>query len=112
MLVWLLTTEHLPGDADMNRLQASLATFGADTTAVAYLRRMRSMKLTGKHAVLIWQVDVAQFVDPSNVEPRIIYKSRLSLASMVVFCCPELSAAVFAAVPCVPTDSTLLRIWV
>ncbi|KAL3137459.1 hypothetical protein ABBQ38_004749 [Trebouxia sp. C0009 RCD-2024] len=47
VLVWLLTTEHLPGDADMNRLQSSLATAGADTTAVAYLRRMRSMKLTG-----------------------------------------------------------------
>lgn len=55
VLVWLLTTEHLPGDADMNRLQSSLATAGADTTAVAYLRRMRSMKLTGK--------------SPCNLEP-------------------------------------------
>ena len=48
VLVWLLTTEALPGDVDMERLQASLANAGADTTAVAYLRRMRSMKLTGK----------------------------------------------------------------
>lgn len=47
VLVWLLTTEALPSDADMERLQSSLATAGADTTAVAYLRRMRSMKLTG-----------------------------------------------------------------
>ena len=47
VLVWLLTTEVLPSDADMERLQSSLAAAGADTTAVAYLRRMRSMKLTG-----------------------------------------------------------------
>lgn len=47
VLVWLLTTEALPSDSDMERLQASLSTAGADTTAVAYLRRMRSMKLTG-----------------------------------------------------------------
>ena len=47
VLVWLLTTEALPSDSDMERLQSSLATAGADTTAVAYLRRMRSMKLTG-----------------------------------------------------------------
>ncbi len=47
VLVWLLTTEALPSDSDMERLQSSLASAGADTTAVAYLRRMRSMKLTG-----------------------------------------------------------------
>ncbi len=47
VLVWLLTSEALPSDSDMERLQSSLATAGADTTAVAYLRRMRSMKLTG-----------------------------------------------------------------
>jgi hypothetical protein len=47
VLVWLLTTEALPIDSDMERLQSSLASAGADTTAVAYLRRMRSMKLTG-----------------------------------------------------------------
>ena len=52
VLVWLLTTEALPSDADMERLQSSLATAGADTTAVAYLRRMRSMKLTGMHTLL------------------------------------------------------------
>lgn len=47
VLVWLLTSEALPGDSHMERLQSSLASAGADTTAVAYLRRMRSMKLTG-----------------------------------------------------------------
>ena len=47
VLVWLLTSEALPSDSDMERLQSSLATAGADNTAVAYLRRMRSMKLTG-----------------------------------------------------------------
>lgn len=47
VLVWLLTAEALPSDADMERLLTILATAGADTTAVAYLRRMRSMKLTG-----------------------------------------------------------------
>ena len=47
VLVWLLTSEALPSEADMERLQSSLASAGADTTAVAYLRRMRSMKLTG-----------------------------------------------------------------
>ena len=47
VLVWLLTSEALPSESDMERLQSSLASAGADTTAVAYLRRMRSMKLTG-----------------------------------------------------------------
>ena len=50
VLVWLLTAEALPSDADMERLLIILATAGADTTAVAYLRRMRSMKLTGAFA--------------------------------------------------------------
>lgn len=55
VLVWLLTSEALPSDSDMERLQSSLATAGADTTAVAYLRRMRSMKLTGLSTI---QLDV------------------------------------------------------
>lgn len=47
VLVWLLTCEALPSEPDMERVLASLAAAGADTTSVAYLRRMRSMKLTG-----------------------------------------------------------------
>ena len=59
VLVWLLTSEALPSDSDMERLQSSLATAGADTTAVAYLRRMRSMKLTGLSTI---QLDVTMLL--------------------------------------------------
>lgn len=48
VLVWLLTCEALPIEGDMERVLSSLAAAGADTTSVAYLRRMRSMKLTGQ----------------------------------------------------------------
>ena len=57
VLVWLLTAEALPSDADMERLLTILATFGADTTAVTYLRRMRSMKLTGMNPCQLWEID-------------------------------------------------------
>ena len=48
VLVWLLTSDALPSEPVMERVLASLASAGADTTSVAYLRRMRSMKLTGQ----------------------------------------------------------------
>lgn len=48
VLVWLLTCQALPAEPDIERVLSSLTAAGADTTAVAYLRRMRSMKLTGR----------------------------------------------------------------
>ena len=50
VLVWMLTCQALPSEPDMERVLSNLTTAGADTTAVAYLRRMRSMKLTGGFA--------------------------------------------------------------
>lgn len=52
VLVWLLTSDALPSEPVMERVLASLASAGADTTSVAYLRRMRSMKLTGQPAAI------------------------------------------------------------
>lgn len=52
VLVWLLTSDALPSEPVMERVLASLTSAGADTTSVAYLRRMRSMKLTGQSAAV------------------------------------------------------------
>lgn len=47
-LVYLLTCEALPGDADYERITAALKAAGADVSALAYVRRMRRMNLTGR----------------------------------------------------------------
>ncbi len=47
-LVFLLTCESLPSDGDYERVTAALAAAGADTSALAYVRRMRRLNLTGR----------------------------------------------------------------
>ena len=47
-LVFLLTCESLPSDGDYERVTAALAASGADTSALAYVRRMRRLNLTGR----------------------------------------------------------------
>lgn len=46
-LVFLLTCEALPSDADSERINQALRAAGCDTAAAAYVRRMRAMNLTG-----------------------------------------------------------------
>ena len=46
-LVYLLTCAQLPSGPDMDRLEEALQAAGADLAALAYVRRMRRMKLTG-----------------------------------------------------------------
>ncbi|KAK9829342.1 hypothetical protein WJX72_005270 [[Myrmecia] bisecta] len=50
VLVYLLTCEVLPTDADFRRIEDALAGAGADLAALKYVRQMRRMKLTGKLA--------------------------------------------------------------
>ena len=47
-LVLLLTCEALPAAADLERLAQALQQRGADLAAFNYVRRMRSLNLTGK----------------------------------------------------------------
>ncbi|KAK9915015.1 hypothetical protein WJX75_003656 [Coccomyxa subellipsoidea] len=47
-LVFLLTCEALPSDGDYERVTAALVAAGADTSALAYVRRMRRLNLTGR----------------------------------------------------------------
>ncbi|EIE26993.1 SM/Sec1-family protein [Coccomyxa subellipsoidea C-169] len=47
-LVFLLTCEALPSDGDYERVTTALAAAGADTSALAYVRRMRRLNLTGR----------------------------------------------------------------
>ena len=47
-LVFLLTCEALPSDGDYERVTAALAAAGTDTSALAYVRRMRRLNLTGR----------------------------------------------------------------
>ncbi|GAB4817085.1 hypothetical protein N2152v2_004131 [Parachlorella kessleri] len=47
-LVWLLTSEQAPSEADCAGIEAVLTSAGADMGAWAYLKRMRRMNLTGK----------------------------------------------------------------
>lgn len=102
VLVWLLTCEALPSEADMERVLASLAAAGADTTSVAYLRRMRSMKLTGwrcscNHALTFLSLQLAVWLPRClafglEVSPYIGPSCRLSFfncCSVFIFvqCC-------------------------
>lgn len=48
VLVFLLTCEELPSDAELQRLESTLSALGADMHAFAYVLRMRKMKLTGQ----------------------------------------------------------------
>jgi hypothetical protein len=47
-LVWLLTREAAPSDAECAALEAPLAAVGADMAAWAYAKRMRRLNLTGR----------------------------------------------------------------
>lgn len=47
-LVFLLTCDALPSDGDYERVTTALAAAGADMSALAYVRRMRRMNLTGR----------------------------------------------------------------
>ncbi|GFH10184.1 SM/Sec1-family protein, partial [Haematococcus lacustris] len=46
-LIWLLTTEGLPSEADLGDLEAALRSAGADVTALAYVRTLKRNNLTG-----------------------------------------------------------------
>ena len=46
-LVYLLTCAQLPSGPDIDRIEEALQAAGADLAALAYVRRMRRMKLTG-----------------------------------------------------------------
>jgi hypothetical protein len=48
--VYLLTCEALPSDGDYERITSALTAAGADVSALAYVRRMRRMNLTGRGA--------------------------------------------------------------
>lgn len=48
VLVFLLTCEELPSDAEVQRLESTLSALGADMHAFSYVLRMRKMKLTGQ----------------------------------------------------------------
>lgn len=48
VLVFLLTCEELPNDAELQRLESTLSALGADMHAFSYVLRMRKMKLTGQ----------------------------------------------------------------
>ena len=47
-LVWILTAENVPTEADINRIEVLLGAACADLTAWSYVKRMRRMNLTGK----------------------------------------------------------------
>ena len=46
-LVFCLTCAQLPSGPEFEKLEAALQEAGADLAALAYVRRMRRMKLTG-----------------------------------------------------------------
>lgn len=50
-LVWLLTSEAAPSEADCHQMEQLLAAAGADMTAWAYVKRMRRMNLMGKQQI-------------------------------------------------------------
>ena len=47
VLVYCLTSTQLPSGPEFEKLEAALQEAGADLAALAYVRRMRRMKLTG-----------------------------------------------------------------
>lgn len=57
-LVFLLTCEALPSEGDYERVTAALAAAGADTSALAYVRRMRRLNLTGRTVCALSEIGV------------------------------------------------------
>jgi hypothetical protein len=50
-ILYLLLSEKLPTDADLEGIQAALQSTGADVEAFRYVLRMRKMNLTGSSMV-------------------------------------------------------------
>jgi hypothetical protein len=60
-LVFLLTCEALPSDGDYERVTAALVAAGADTSALAYVRRMRRLNLTGRTVCALSEIGVTSW---------------------------------------------------